>query len=99
MKHLWSFSDGLDTADQMRSSDILKTHGIKLFNAIDLAIKNLDNLNTLIPVLIQLGFAHYMKGVREQHFPVRFSENFFNRFLVKITEIIFNYNTIFIVYW
>jgi hemoglobin-like flavoprotein len=70
LKQLWSFSKGLDTTDQMRSSSFLKTHGIKLFNAIDLAIKNLDNLNVLIPVLIQLGFSHYMKGVREEHFPV-----------------------------
>jgi hypothetical protein len=72
MKPLWSFSKGLDTTSQMESSSLLKAHGIKLFNAIDLAIKNLDNLNILIPVLIQLGFSHYMKGVREQHFPVAF---------------------------
>ncbi len=55
----------------MNSSQLLKAHGEKLFKTIDVAIANLEDPNTLIPILNQLGHSHYRKKVREQHFPVR----------------------------
>ncbi len=54
----------------MNGNQMLKAHGEKLFNAIDLAVNSLDDLNTLVPILIQLGHSHYAWGVREHHFPV-----------------------------
>jgi hemoglobin-like flavoprotein len=56
----------------MNASQLLKAHGEKLFNAIDLAINSLDDLTTLVPILIQLGYSHYNFGVRENHFAVIF---------------------------
>jgi hemoglobin-like flavoprotein len=70
LKPLWRFARGLETAEQMHSNQLLKMHGEKLFNAIDLAINSLDDLGTLVPILIQLGYSHYNWGVREEHFPV-----------------------------
>lgn len=71
MKHLWSFSKGLETEEQMRNSERLILHGEKLFGSIDIAINTLDDLTTLIPILIQIGYNHYKWGVRDEHFPVR----------------------------
>lgn len=70
LKPLWRFSKGLDTAEQMNGNQMLKAHGEKLFNAIDMAVNSLDDLTTLVPILIQLGYSHYKWGVRDEHFPV-----------------------------
>lgn len=72
LKPLWKFARNLDTEDQMNSSQLLKAHGEKLFNAIDMAVNSLDDLNTLVPVLIQLGYSHCSWGVKEEHFQVIF---------------------------
>jgi len=68
----------------MNASQLLKAHGEKLFNAIDLAVNSLDDLNTLVPILIQLGYSHYNFGVRENHFSVIYLQlisKFFNHLL------------------
>ena len=39
----------------MSGDQLLKTHGEKLFNAIDMVVNNLDEWNTLTLILIQLG--------------------------------------------
>lgn len=70
LKPLWRFSYGLETMDQMQANQMLKAHGEKLFSTIDVAISMLDDLNSLIPVLIQLGYSHHKYGVKEEHFPV-----------------------------
>lgn len=70
LKPLWRFSKGLDSEEQMNGSQALKVHGEKLFNAFDMAIHSLDDFNTLVPILIQLGYTHYKFGVREEHFGV-----------------------------
>ena len=70
MKPLWRFARDLDTEEQMNANQLLKQHGEKLFNAIDLAINSLDDLGTLVPILIQLGYSHYNFGVRDEHFVV-----------------------------
>lgn len=67
---MWRFARNLDTEEQMNSSQLLKAHGEKLFNAIDMAVNSLDDLNTLVPVLIQLGYSHSSLGVKEEHFQV-----------------------------
>jgi hemoglobin-like flavoprotein len=54
----------------MNNNQAIKAHGEKLFNAIDMAVNSLDDLNTLVPILIQLGYSHYNWGVKEQHFIV-----------------------------
>ena len=77
LKPLWRFSKGLETADQMSANLLLKMHGEKLFNAIDLAINSLNDLSTLVPILIQLGYSHYTFGVRDEHFPVGLKLIFF----------------------
>jgi hemoglobin-like flavoprotein len=70
LKHLWKFAKNLETEDQMNSNQMLKAHGEKLFNGIDMAVNSLDDLNTLVPILIQLGYSHGSWGVKEEHFPV-----------------------------
>ena len=55
MKPLWRFAKNLETAEQMSGDQLLKTHGEKLFNAIDMVVNNLDEWNTLTLILIQLG--------------------------------------------
>ena len=70
LKPLWRFANNLDTPEQMNSSQALKAHGEKLFNAIDMAVNTLDDLNTLGPILVQLGAIHYKYGVKEEHFGV-----------------------------
>lgn len=70
MKHLWRFARSLETAEQMQGSQLLRAHGEKLFNAIDLAVNSLNDLGSLVPVLVQLGVIHYKYGIREEHFPV-----------------------------
>ena len=77
LKPLWKFArtEVLDTEDQMNSSQLLKAHGEKLFNAIDMAVNSLDDLNTLVPVLIQLGYSHCSWGVKEEHFQVLYYLN------------------------
>ena len=54
----------------MQGNQMLKLHGEKLFNAIDMAVNTLDDLETLVPILIQLGYSHYTTGVRDKHFVV-----------------------------
>jgi hypothetical protein len=39
----------------MNASHALKSHGEKLFNALDMVVNNLDEWNTLTLILIQLG--------------------------------------------
>ena len=70
LKPLWKFARNLETSEQMNGNQAIKAHGEKLFNAIDLAVNSLEDLSTLVPFLIQLGYSHYGWGVREQHFPV-----------------------------
>ena len=70
LKPLWRFSKGLDTVEQMNANQMLKKHGEKLFNALDMAVNSLDDLETLVPILIQLGYSHYTWGVRDKHFVV-----------------------------
>jgi hypothetical protein len=70
MKPIWRFAYGLDNADQMQSNAILKAHGEKQFATIDVAIGALDDLATLVPILVQLGYSHYKFGARDEHFPV-----------------------------
>ena len=55
----------------MNANQMLKKHGEKLFNALDMAVNSLDDLETLVPILIQLGYSHYTWGVRDNHFQVR----------------------------
>lgn len=55
LKPLWRFAKNLETAEQMSGDQLLKTHGEKLFNAIDMVVNNLDEWNTLTLILIQLG--------------------------------------------
>jgi len=54
----------------MNANQMLKKHGEKLFNALDMAVNSLDDLETLVPILIQLGYSHYTWGVRDKHFVV-----------------------------
>ena len=54
----------------MNANQMLKKHGEKLFNALDMAVNSLDDLETLVPILIQLGYGHYTWGVRDNHFKV-----------------------------
>lgn len=54
----------------MNSNQALKAHGEKLFNAIDMAVNTLDDLETLVPILIQLGYSHWNFGVKDEHFVV-----------------------------
>ncbi len=72
LKPLWRFARNLETSEQMNNNQAIKAHGEKLFNAIDMAVNSLDDLNTLVPILIQLGYSHYSWGVKEQHFMVSF---------------------------
>lgn len=72
LKHLWKFARDLDTTEQMNASQLIKQHGETLFTTIDTALKMLPNdLQTLMPILHQLGFAHYKYGARPEHFKVR----------------------------
>ena len=83
MKSLYRFGKGLETASQMKNNKMLKLHGEKLFNSIDLAVNTLDDLETLVPVLVQMGYSHYTWGVRENHFGVKlFSQ--FSSFLIIV---------------
>jgi len=55
----------------MNGNQMLKKHGEKLFNALDMAVNSLDDLETLVPILIQLGYSHYTWGVRDNMFAVK----------------------------
>lgn len=70
LKPLWRFAKNLETVDQMNGNQMLKKHGEKLFNALDMAIGSLNDLETLVPILIQLGYSHYTWGIRDTHFGV-----------------------------
>lgn len=81
LKPLWRFSKGLDTVEQMNGNQMLKKHGEKLFNALDMPVNSLDDLETLVPILIQLGYSHYTWGVRDHMFTVRdFICSFYSKF-------------------
>jgi len=54
----------------MFANQLLKAHGEKLFNAVDMVVNTLEDFTSLVPILIQLGFSHYRWGVRDEHFPV-----------------------------
>lgn len=71
LKLLWRFARNLDTAEQMYSNQLLKLHGEKLFNAVDMVVNNLQDFKSIVPIIVQLGFSHYRWGAREEHFPVR----------------------------
>lgn len=72
LKPLWKFARHLDSAEQMNASQLIKQHGEKLFTTIDTALNMIPNdLQTLVPVLHQLGYVHYKYGARPEHFQVR----------------------------
>ena len=95
LKYLWNFAKDLDTSEQMNRSHLLKAHGSKLFNAIDLAVNSLDDLKTLVPILIQLGQSHYRLNVREGHFAVS-TLNFIYSIVRLLNHIVkaFSFNTL-----
>ncbi|CAF0861970.1 unnamed protein product [Brachionus calyciflorus] len=70
LKPLWGFARNLETHDQMNSNQMLKAHGEKLFSAIDMAVNSLDDMNNLVPILVQLGSGHCKWGVKEEHFEI-----------------------------
>ena len=47
MKPLWRFAKNLETTEQMSGDQLLKTHGEKFFNAIDMVVNNLDEFNSI----------------------------------------------------
>lgn len=51
-------------------SDSFKAHALKAISAVDMAVKSLDDLESLMPKLKNLGRIHAKKGVKVEHYPV-----------------------------
>ena len=72
LKPMWRFARHLDSPEDLVSSQEVKSHGERVFNAINLAVSKLRSPSELTPILVQLGFNHYFYGAREEHIPVKF---------------------------
>lgn len=70
LSHLWTFAEGLDSEEKLRENTRLIIHGEKLFIGIESIIYTLDDMDTCTKLLIKLGYTHYKRGVREEHFQV-----------------------------
>lgn len=46
----------------------IKAQGVKLMQTLTIAVKSLDKLDTLVPVLQQLGKRHKDYGVKAEHY-------------------------------
>ena len=51
-------------------SESFKAHALKAISAVDMAVKSLDDLESLMPKLKNLGRIHAKKGVKVEHYPV-----------------------------
>ena len=51
-------------------SEAFKNHAYKVIGAVDMAVKSLGDLETLMPKLKNLGRVHAKKGVKVEHYPV-----------------------------
>jgi nitric oxide dioxygenase len=46
----------------------ITAHGAKLMNMIGVAVRGLDNLETIVPAIRDLGVRHVRYGVRPEHY-------------------------------
>lgn len=56
----------------MYDSPKFKGHALKVVTTIGVAVKGLDNMDELVPVLKDLGTKHVKYGVLEEHYPLIF---------------------------
>jgi hemoglobin-like flavoprotein len=63
---LFSFKD----SENLFSDQRLLDHGVTVVRTIGTAVAGLQNIQDLIPVLIDLGEIHAKKGVLPEHYPV-----------------------------
>ncbi|AWB65513.1 hemin receptor [Saccharobesus litoralis] len=54
----------------MFKSTDMKEQGKKLMQTIGLAVNGLSNLESIVPVVQQLGVKHIDYGVKDEHFPI-----------------------------
>ena len=65
---LFSFKDL--PADQLYESPRLKSHALKVMQTVGVAVKMLDDVPNLLPVLEGLGKKHVAYGVLPAHYPI-----------------------------
>ena len=63
---LFSFRD----IENYKESDEYINHVVKVASTVGKAVDNLENLESLLPILKQLGRDHIPKGVTKEHYPV-----------------------------
>jgi hypothetical protein len=62
----------LNTEEEMRESQQLKSHGNNIFEAINAAVNSLDKTDVLNSTLFALGQRHRDYGAKQEHFSVIF---------------------------
>jgi hemoglobin-like flavoprotein len=71
IKHLWKFSVGLKSEEEMRESAQLRSHGNNVFESVNAAVNCLDKMDALETSLVELGTRHVSYGAKIVHFPVK----------------------------
>jgi hemoglobin-like flavoprotein len=65
---MWTFAANLQTEEEMKESYQLRSHGNKIFEAINGAVNSLDNLDVMNVRLNKLGLRHQSYGAQAEHY-------------------------------
>ena len=65
---MWKFAANLQTEEEMKESYQLRSHGNKIFEAINGAVNSLDNLDTMNAGLSKLGSRHQSYGAKAEQY-------------------------------
>ena len=85
VKPLWRFAANLNTVQEMRQSNQLRSHGKNVFEVLNAAVNSLNNIESLDQLLVDLGKRHSTYGVTVNHFPVS-AHSLFNKCCIKTTN-------------
>jgi hypothetical protein len=68
---MWKFAANLETEEEMKESNQLRSHGNKIFETINGAVNSLDNLHVLNVRLSKLGLRHQSYGAQGDQYLVK----------------------------
>ena len=72
LKSLWWFLEEFENEHEFRNNPNLLSHSHKFYNELDKIIYSLDDIDYCCSILINLGEIHFKKGIKEEHFKVKF---------------------------
>lgn len=70
-KRRLSKSELIDGDDVAKNPlQIMKAHGVKIFEAIEMAVNSLEDFKSIAPTFSEMAYKHYEYGARIEHIEV-----------------------------